>query len=231
MQKNFKNNILVSITGSTDKEWQSKLAEIEKYKITEVALFVEIFKRPKQRWNIYHALQKSCVKKIPFVHIREDVTKDELQFLQNNFKTKYFNIHETGFSILEKWRGFYKHLYLEMNYNNQVPRNVKVKKIGGFCVDLSHFKASEEKWGDEFKYILKRRHKKELFVCNHLNGYGYKTNKDVHTVTSLKQFEYLKTLPEFVFGKIIAIETFNSIKDQLKFRDHVVKLLNKKFNS
>lgn len=232
MSLDFEKRILVSITGSTNHDWQSKLKEIKKFKLTKIALFVETFRREQQRWKIYEALKKSCVKKIPFVHIREDVKKGELKYLQKNFGTKHFNIHEVHYGkIIKKWRGWYKQLYLELNYDNKLAKKVDVKKIGGFCIDLSHFKSSEEKWGKEFKYALKYKDQKNLFVCNHLNGYSYKLNKDMHTVTSLKQFEYLKTLPKFIFGRIIAIETFNSIRDQLKFKKHVAKILNKKFNS
>jgi len=41
----------------------------------------------------------------------------------------------------------------------------------------------------------------------------------------LKDFDYLTTLPKFVFGKIIAIETYNSIKKQLEFKKHLETIL------
>jgi hypothetical protein len=116
-----------------------------------------------------------------------------------------------------------------MNYDNFINRLVDVNKIGGFCVDLSHFKAAEEKWSKEFIYVVKRRSLDELFKCNHLNGYDYKKNIDLHTVKSLKEFDYLQTLPEFVFGDYIGIEVFNSIKEQLRFKDYLIDLLNKYF--
>jgi len=153
------------------------------------------------------------------------MTRDELELLIKKYKAKYLTIHENSFKVMNKWHGFYRKLYLEMNYDNSVASDVKVKKIGGFCVDLSHFKSAEEKWSKEFKYTLKRRQKRKTFASNHLNGYSYKENHDLHTITSLKQFDYLKTLPEFVFGKVIAIEVFNSIEEQLKFKKHVIKLL------
>ena len=209
--KNWQNRILVSITGSTDKDWQNKLKEIEQYKIKKIALFLEIFRKKSQRQRIYQFLLGSCIKEIPLVHISDDMDKDELKFLVKNFQTKCFTIHESHFEILEKWRGFYKKLYLEMNYDNFISRLVDVRNIGGFCVDLSHFKAAEEKWSQEFIYIMKRRNLQRLFKCNHLNGYDYKKNIDLHSVKSLKEFDYLKTLPKFIFGDYIGLEVFNSI--------------------
>jgi hypothetical protein len=222
--KNLNKRILVSITGRTQKEWESKLKEIENHKIRTIALFLEIYPLS-QRRKIYKALLNSHVKKIPLVHIRNGMKKQELKFLEKNFKTKYFTIHESGFRYLKDWKGFYKKLWLEMNKDNQIPKNVDVSKIGGFCIDLSHFKMEQEIWSKEFEYIIRREKIHRYFRCNHLNGYDWKTNSDLHTITNLKQFSYLKTLPKFLFGKYIAIETFNSIKDQLKFKQHVIKLL------
>ena len=88
-------------------------------------------------------------------------------------------------------------------------------------------KSLNDEWSEEFKYTIKRRELNKLFTCNHLNGYCYKNNCDIHDVKKLNEFKYLKTLPTFLFGDIIAIETDNSIKDQLKFKKHLIKLLNK----
>lgn len=225
-QKDFSKRIIVGITGYKDIHWQSKLKEIKKYKIVEVALFLERFKRD-QRQKIYKALLNSNIKKIPLVHISNDMTKKELNFLVKHFSSKYFTIHEDSFKILKKWRGYYKKLFLEMNTDNFVSHSVKVNKIGGFCVDLAHFKVEEEKWSKEFEYIIQKRKEPNLFACNHLNGYSYKKNTDLHTIKSLKDFDYLKTLPKFLFGNKIGLECDNSISEQLKFKKYLVKMLNK----
>jgi hypothetical protein len=115
---------------------------------------------------------------------------------------------------------------LEFDYNNYIPGGVKVKKIGGFCVDLAHFKAGEEKWSREFEYTLKRRNEDTLFACNHLSGYSFEKNSDEHFPNSPKYFNYLKTLPDFVFGQVIAIEIYKSIKQQIEFRKYILRILN-----
>ena len=191
-------------------------------------MFLEQF-NDKQRKKIYPALLDSKIKKIPLVHIRNDMDKKELKFLAKNFGSKYFTIHEDSFRIMKKWRGFYKDLYLEMNADNFVSQLVEVERIGGFCVDLAHFKVEMAKWSKEFEYIFERRATSHYFDCNHLNGYDPEKNTDMHTVKSLKDFDYLKTLPKFLFGDIIALEVFNSIAQQLKFKKYLSKLLNNLF--
>ena len=223
-------NVLLSITGCEEKDWQDKLKEIEVLKIKEVALFLEIFEKD-QREKIYKSLLSSKIKSIPLAHIRHDMTKDELEFLKKNYKTKYFTIHERNFvdDEIEKWKGFYKNIYLEMNFDNFVSKKVKVEKIGGFCVDLAHFKVAMEKLSRDFEYVFKRKKIHKYFKCNHLNGWNSEKNVDMHTIHNLKDFDYLKTLPKFVFGNTIAFETFNSIKEQLEFKKYITELLKEKF--
>lgn len=224
MEENFEKRIIIGLTACNGDGWQEKLKEINKLKIKKITLFVEEIEKS-ERKKLYNALLNSVVKEIPLVHIRHDSTKDELIFLEKNFKSKYFTIHETGFKILKNWNGFYKKLYLEFNYNNFIPKNVKIEKIGGFCIDLSHFKVSEKKLSKEFEYVMKRKNL-GLFKCNHLNGYSYERNCDVHYVKTLKELKFLKTLPKFLFGDVIALEMYNSIQEQLNYKKNIIKILN-----
>lgn len=228
-KKDLSKRILVGISGDKNIHWQSKLKEIEKYKISNIALFLEHFNKS-QREKIYEALLNSNIKKIPLVHIRNDMPKEELKNLVKNFDSKYLTIHEDSFDILGRWKGYYQKLFLEMNTDNFISKIVDVSKIGGFCVDFAHFKKEEEIWTKEFEYILKRRKVHRYFACNHLNGYSHKKNMDLHTIKSLKNFNYMKTLPKFLFGRVIALETKNSISEQLKFKKYLIKLLNKRFS-
>ena len=222
--KGFEEKILVSITGTKDRHWQNKIKEIDKLNIEKVALFLECFNQH-QIQEIYKALLSSKIKEIPLVHIKNRTKKEELNFLSKKFNSSYFTIHESGFYFLKDWRGYHKNLYLEMDANNFIFQSVEVNKIGGFCVDLSHFKVQLNKWSSEFEYILKRRHTAHFFNCNHLNGYSAKDNYDLHTIRSLKDFDYLKSLPKFLFGDIIALEVENSISEQLEFKKYLSEFL------
>ena len=66
---------------------------------------------------------------------------------------------------------------------------------------------------------------KVKFACNHLSGYSYSRNKDLHEVKSIRDFDYVKTLPHNIFGSVIALEIYNPIKDQIKYQKHIKKLL------
>ncbi|MDP2741112.1 MAG: hypothetical protein Q8O66_00270 [bacterium] len=225
---NLSKKILIGITGKEGTNCLKKINEANSLDIKEVSLFLELLEKS-EREKIYTALLSSKIKSIPLVHIRHDMTIDELKFLKNNFKTKYFTAHEKNFSDndIKKWKGFYKKLSLEMNFDNFVSKKVRVEKIGGFCVDLAHFKVGMEKLSQDFKYVFDRKKTKTYFDCNHLNGYDPKTNCDMHTIHNLKDFDYLKNLPNFLFGKFIALEINNSIKEQLIFKEYLINLLKK----
>ena len=227
-EEDFSKRILVGITGYKNNHWEDKIKEINEFKINRVSLFLERFERT-QREKIYSALLNSKIKEIPLVHIKNDMEREELTFLFKRFGSSYFTIHESSFKFIENWKGFYKNLYLEMNMDSCISQLVEVEKIGGFCIDLSHFKAGITKWSKEFAYIFERRETSHYFDCNHLNGYCSETNDDLHFVKSLKDFDYLKTLPKFIFGDIIALETDNSIAQQLKFKNYLSEMLNKLF--
>ncbi|MBR9704800.1 hypothetical protein GOV12_05285 [Candidatus Pacearchaeota archaeon] len=222
--KDFEKSIIPGITSFNGKGWKRKLMEVEKLGITRVGLFLEEIDSRNNN-ELFDLLLKSNIKEIPLVHIKESTTCEDINFLIKNFKSKYFTIHESDFKNLEKWKSLYKKLFLEMNFDDYVSKNVKVKKIGGFCIDLSHFKASWDLITDDFKYVIERKNFKKYFKCNHLNGYSYKENRDLHRINSLKNFDYLKSLPSFIFGDVIALEMYNSISEQLKFKKYIVKML------
>ncbi len=226
---NFSKKIFLGITGEKNVDWQSKLEEINQLKIKEAAVFLELFNK-KQRENFYRFLLKSSIKKVPLVHLRDDVEKEEIQFFVDNFETRYFNIHEEHFDLLDKWKGCWDKLYLEMNYDSKIAKNVKVRRIGGFCVDFAHFKTAVTRGAEEAYYTFLRRNKIR-FTCNHISGYSSSENCDLHTINNLKDFDYLTTLPKYLFGKILAIEVFNSIKEQEKFKKYIINLLNNYFKS
>ena len=153
--------ILLSITGTKSFDWSQKLKEINARKIDEIAVFLESFDK-KERDNFYRLLLKSTVKTVPFVHLRDDVQKEEMKFFIDRFKTRYFNIHEEHFKVLDQWQGYWDKLYLEMNYDSQIAKNVKVRRIGGFCVDLAHLKAALSRGAAEASYIFFRKNKSEI---------------------------------------------------------------------
>ncbi len=223
-------NILLSITGENEKECKEKLEEIKEKRIEDVSLFAQ-YLLPEERENVYKGIAETDIKEIPLVHIGESFNKDELGFLFKRYKTRYFTIHESDFSVLSRWKNFWEHLFLEMSTDDIVAENVKVEKIGGFCVDLAHYQKQKDRNTVDYNYVYERRENKNLFKCNHLSGYSFKEMTDLHYIENKKDFDYIKNLPEFVFSNVIAIEVNNDINEQIKFKDYIKELLRNRSES
>ncbi len=222
---NLKNHIYPTITAGDGYKWEDKIKEVRKLGLKEVCVFPE-FIRLRERRRLYAALLETGIKNVPLVHIRDDMKKWELQFFYDNFKTRRFNFHEHSFDDLMRgeWRGWHKYLYLEYNYDNRISKLVDVKKIGGLCIDLSHLWSAKNRNAQEFARC-NQEVKKYKVVCNHLNGYDVKKMSDLHFVKNKSELNYLKEIPKKFFGKIIVLEMYNTIEEQLRFRDYIVGLL------
>lgn len=216
--------LLVGITGESYLDFKDKKEEIEKRKIRTVALFLSRFSTDIRK-EIYSSLEESSIDKIPLVHLRHDMAKEELEFLKKRYDTTLFTIHEEHFDILSRWEEHSDNLFLEMSTDDAVAENVKVERVGGFCVDLAHYQKQKDKKTVDYKYVHERRDEKHLFRCNHVGGYCKKELEDLHRVSSIKDFDYLKDLPDFIFGRTMAMEIDNSIEDQLKFGNLISEML------
>ncbi|MFA5355515.1 MAG: hypothetical protein WC302_02200 [Candidatus Paceibacterota bacterium] len=223
----FRDKVFPSITGEGSLDWSRKLKEINSLEIKQICIFLSRFDK-KERSNLYRLLLKSKIKEIPFVHLRDDMEAKELDFFINNYNTRFFNAHEDSF-LQDEWKDYRDKIYLEMDYNNKIEKAVEVKRAAGFCVDLAHFRASVARGTKEASYTYLKR-KGMRFGCNHIGGYDPAKMDDKHRITGLKDFNYLITLPKFLFGEVLAIEADNSIKEQLEFKEYIIKILNDYFS-
>lgn len=221
--KNLKGKIYFGITGETNSDWEEKLEWINTHEIKEATVFLTRFDL-KERQKLYQALLESSLEKVPLVHIRHDTKKEELDFFDKNFQTQCFNIHEKHFNRLDRWEGWWNKLYLEMNYDSDIPQKVRVEEIGGFCIDLAHFRAALAGGSEEAYYVWLRRNNVS-FRCNHVGGYSENKDVDLHWVDDKDEFDYLADLPDYVFGDIMALEVDNGMKQQKEFKKYIIKTL------
>lgn len=222
-------NVLVGIAGRGAQTLLDKIKEINRRQIAQAGLFLTQVNKSERR-RVYQALLKSTIKEIPLIHLRNDMSGEEVRFLKDNFHPTYYTIHKSSFRYLYKWSGFKKKLYLEFSGRLGKVPPFRLDTIGGFCVDLAHYKIGETCQSDEFKYQLARRKNKKLFACNHLNGYDPRINNCNHLPKADRDFAYLKTLPRHIFSPLIALEMENPIKEQLAWRKKILKLLHQKFS-
>ena len=128
--------ILVSITTTRNSDWRAKINEINKLGLKEAAIFPTCL-NGKERKELYKLLEKSTLKMIPLVHIRNDMGPEELDYLIKKFRVKTFNMHTNSeFPFRYDYQKHQRMIFIENVYN---PLNEKeIRKFGGICVDTAH---------------------------------------------------------------------------------------------
>jgi len=227
--------ILPSITTLTPSGWQKKIKEIDKLSIKEVALFLTNV-NPTQRKKLYSLLAKTKLQRIPFVHLRNDSDIKEVEFLIKRYKTKAFNIHSPRHSKYPPLFDLSKHknkIYIE---NSAILLDLsELKKVAGLCLDFAHLE------NDRLVDLSVYRHnfgvmEKSKIGCAHISAISSKpkysryrhvrqAQYDWHLFKDLSEFDYLKRYSLKYFPKFIALEVENSLEDQLKAREYIIKLM------
>lgn len=226
-------NILPAVTTIFD--WRGKIKEVKELGLKEIGLFLTSVNL-KERGELFALLKNTEIEKIPFVHLRSDSKKDEIDYLIKNYHTEVFNIHtKREFPYFPDYKDYRKMIYIENVYE---PLDEKeLREFAGICLDFSHLENSR------FFYPILYKHNINMIEkygcgCNHISpskdtsilsrrGVKYPKNQHPHFLKALSELDYLKNYPAEYFGKFSALEMENSIKEQLEAKDYIINLFKK----
>jgi len=235
MQKFWdKREILVSIT-TIGNGWKEKIKEIKELKLERVALFLTGLEyRNIDKKELFSLLEDTSIKKIPFVHLMNKNTPEDIKYLSKRFKSKVFNIHsEKQFPLKYDLSQFKKSIYIE-NIFRYIPDIKEIKQFAGVCIDLSHLEIAKYKHTKIYEKTIKVLDQVKC-GCNHISAYkenaiekADRIKESSHYFTDLSQFDYLLSYPKSYFSKILALELENDIKDQIKAKEYIFNLLKNK---
>lgn len=219
--------ILPSITTTWNSDWQTKIREINKFRLKEAGLFLTGLKKG-ERKKLYKLLENSTLKTIPLVHAREDMPAEELDYLIKKFRVKTFNIHShSEFPFSHRYLKHRKMIFIE---NVHHPLDEKeIKKFGGICLDIAHLENDRLREPEKFKHNVKIIENYPI-GCNHISCIQKVLHRDeggylrysIHFVRRFSQLDYLKNFPKRYFSSILAIELENTIEKQLQVRDYLI---------
>ncbi|HNY35663.1 MAG TPA: hypothetical protein PLD14_03325 [Candidatus Pacearchaeota archaeon] len=219
-----------ALTTTNGSNWKEKFREIQELKIEEIALFLTGLTK-EHRKTLYEMIKKSCIKTIPFVHLRSDMDVEELEFLAKEYDTQIFNTHsEREFPIDNEWLVKYKELICIENTDKSPLDAKEIKKYGGICLDFAHL--------ENLRLLEKDKYKEEVEVlsqfpikCNHISAikkeFSFvdarkrKLQYDSHHMDDLSELDYLKNYPVGYFSDFCALELDNKIKEQLEAINHI----------
>lgn len=223
--------IIVSITTTSKSDWRAKLREAKELGLKEVALFLTCIDK-RERQEFYRLLKKSGIQKTPFVHLRSDMTPQEIDWLMKNYGAKYFNIHSIkhhpNIYDLSKYR---RRIYME---NNLQPIFHETANWAGVCLDVSHFEDRRLRRQIALLNDLKKTLATYPVGIWHLNAIMSKAKTDgrrshhgydQHFFTDLKQFDYCRRYKKYLPQYYIALELENTLAEQLEAKKYIQKLL------
>lgn len=224
--------VLPTITTITPGAWRGKLAEVKKFKLKEICLFLTCLDK-KQREELYGLLKDTGVEKIPFVHLRSDMSPEELDFLVRVYHTKIFNTHTKREYASPYDYGKLKKIICIENVHQPFDE-AEVKEFGGVCLDLSHLESDRLLRPELYQHVIEFL-KKYPPKCSHVAAIRKKPFLDenrqqrygIHTLTDLSELDYLKKYPLGFFGQITAIELENTIEEQLAAKEYIGTLIKK----
>lgn len=235
----MKHKILLGLTTTPKSDWREKVKEIEKFKIEELALF-PTFLKLNERKELYALLEKTKLKNIPHVHLRDDMEQWELGLFYEKYNSRLFNIHpnEAGLNFINNSK--YKNIIFVENLFDLDEIYFKIlNNCGGLCIDFSHWEDRGSITKNKGYEKMEETIGKYKIGCCHISsinedsieGIDYQTGKkiiyhDNHMMSDISRMDYIKKyvkyLPEYV-----SIELENSFEKQLEVKEYLEKIINK----
>ena len=223
-------NIFPSITTTTD-SWRQMIVDVNKLGLSEVAIFPTAIGYS-QRQELYKLLENSSVKHIPLVHIKDDMTREEIIYLSKTFETQKFNIHsqkQSKFILKNDLSEFNKMIYLELT---KYKLGDELLNYGGICLDTAHVenqrlrKASlyDDFMDDLQGFLVGVAHINAILPKSRIDSWRGGLNYDSHKFTNLSEFDYVINYKAYL-PDTICLELENSIFEQLMAKEYIRKLL------
>ena len=230
---------MLGLTTITEGEWKNKVREIDELGLNEIALFPTSLEY-QERQELYQLLEKTKLQKIPFVHLRDDMQIEELDYLINQFGAEIFSVHSENdqYPSTLDYKNYFSKIYVENTIIN-TPTENDLKRYIGLCFDFAHWesavitegkngqtdarlKAFAEKYKIGVNHIGSIKPEKIIYHDRNMNVdfFGY----DSHLLDSLSELDYLKKYKNYL-ADIISIELENTLKRQLDVKKYLEKII------
>jgi hypothetical protein len=230
--------VLVSIVTAGNPDWRKSVHDLKSFGVKRFALFTTMIPEPDTAMTILDEIKKQIPEaEIPFSHIHQKMTPEELDYMISAFKTKALNIHPTReYPLIHDYSKFYSMIYIE-NAGPAIRDGLKTSDVEGFagvCIDVSHMENALRQNFSGHEITLETVRKFPV-GANHVSAIYDKMDIgpvvkgpagfDFHKFEKLENFDYLKNYgPEF-FGPYIALEVYNTIEEQLKAKEYIEKII------
>lgn len=234
----MKRKILLGLTTTEKSDWRQKTEEIKKFKLEEVALF-PTFLQLKKRKELYKLLERTGLKRIPHVHLRDDMETWEIEYFFKKYHTRLFNIHyrDTDKALLDSNASYAKYIYVENLFMADENFLEVLSECAGICLDASHHHDLKTQSEEAANQLLKLFEENKI-GCAHISAIWNKkqavkslrTGKIIktysaHYMNSLSELDYVKKYASLL-PPVVSIELENSFEEQLEVQQYLDKIIN-----
>lgn len=216
--------ILVGLTTTKKDQILSKISEIKKFKITQIAYFPTCLTRI-ERDNFAKELESIPNLEIPHIHLRSDMGDEEIEYYISKFKTKIFNIHprNSKFGIFKIGDKYKKKVYVENS--GGIPTNNELQEYGGVCIDFAHWETGKKYLPELYKNFqtLIQTH---TIGCCHISAIRDENegHLDQHFLKNIQDMDYILKYIRY-FPEFASLELENSISEQLEIKKYIEQSL------
>jgi len=225
--------ILPGLTTTSGSDWREKIREIDRLGVRELALFPTCLP-PAERKTMYELLEQTGLETIPHVHLRNDFTRQELEYLTEKYQTRVFNTHsEKQFKILDDWSDWMDRIYIENA--TFIPDRAELERFAGLCLDFAHWENGRLQVEPVYSDFREKCRKYRIGCCHvsaiktdlivdedpldpRENGY------DCHWLDELAEVDYMQKYTEFL-PEIVSIELENPLARQLNVIERLKMIL------
>jgi hypothetical protein len=231
-----KHEILLGLTTTPNSDWRGKVEEMKKFRIKRIALF-PTFLKIEQRRELYALLDEIEGLEIPHVHLRNDMSEDEIEYFKKRFNSVVFNIHPKGtkYDFSAEFMKYASQIYVENL--RIVPSRENLSKYSGLCIDFSHWENGvrvKSKGSDpllDYNLAMLERLKENKIGCCHVSAIRSKFNPmnylfqfDRHYFKRLSELDYIGQYRQYL-PYYISLELENSFEEQLKAKSYLEQIL------
>lgn len=232
----MENKVLLGLTTTPKSKWRENIKEIDRFSLSEIALFATGMKA-EERKECYELLEKTDLKEIPHVHLRDDMAIWEIEYLIKKFKTQLFNTHPQANRYrfdFKKCPQYTNKIFIENV--EQTPAEKELENSGGLCIDFSHWENSSMKNDAPYCKEMISLTEKYPIGCCHISAVTSEPQKDAewgkftnHYLSKLSELDYMKKYVKYL-PKYISLELENSFEEQLACKKYLEKIIYEKRN-